>query len=374
VIKKFDTGVGSSSDPLSNNRPNGMSSPTVIDIDNDKTVDYIFAGDLFGNVWKIDISNASPSNWGFDYSSSSPHTPLFVTNDGTGTAQPITTSPEVSLHPESTTSHKSFLVNIGTGKYIEVGDNSQVAQQTQTFYGLWDKNDSTLTAFDRSHLLQQKITKETVETFDTNQDGDRLDADDETSEVRETTKTPITWHTASGTTPSGGAIATGISSGDALGWFIDLYSEKILDNSTPPILVSNTNNFGERQVTDATLIDGIIFFNTLIPSSDPCDFGGDSWIMALNADSGERVDESVFDLDSNGTFDAGDGFDDGGNTRVSGVKSTVGILPRLTFAKGYNGDSYFAFGSGSSGGFMTQQIKRSGTSFGRQSWDQLFEF
>jgi type IV pilus assembly protein PilY1 len=354
IIRKFDTGVGSSADPLGTNRPNGMSSPTVVDEDNDKIADYIFAGDLFGNVWKIDITNLSSANWKFDYSTSSPHTPLFITDDGSGTAQPITTAPEVSKHSDG-----GFLVNFGTGKYIETGDNSQLGQQTQTFYGIWDKNQTTLTAYNRSHLLQQIITEEKTESFDDDGDGVR---DNSTSDIRKTTKTPITWHTATGL-PSGGALATGVSSGVALGWFIDLFNTES----------GNTNNYGERQVTDSTLIDGVIFFNTLIPSVNPCDFGGDSWIMALHVDSGERVDESVFDLAQDGVFDAADGFDDGSNTRVSGVKSHVGILPRLTFAKSYGGDSYFAFGSGSSGGFMTQQIKRSGASFGRQSWDQILE-
>ena len=355
IIRKFDTGVGSSADPLGTNRPNGMSSPTVVDEDNDKIADYIFAGDLFGNVWKIDISAPLSSNWKFDYSTSSPHTPLFITNDGSGTAQPITTAPEVSKHSDG-----GFLVNFGTGKYIETGDNSQLGQQTQTFYGIWDKNQTTLTAYNRSHLLQQIITEEKTESFDDDGDGVR---DNSTSDIRKTTKTPITWHTATGL-PTGGSLSTGISAGGlALGWFIDLFNTES----------GNTNNYGERQVTDSTLIDGVIFFNTLIPSANPCDFGGDSWIMALHVDSGERVDESVFDLAQDGVFDAADGFDDGSNTRVSGVKSHVGILPRLTFAKSYGGDSYFAFGSGSSGGFMTQQIKRSGASFGRQSWDQILE-
>ncbi|PCH82929.1 MAG: pilus assembly protein [Piscirickettsiaceae bacterium] len=357
LIRKFDTGVGSSADPLGASRPNGMSSPTIVDVDNDKKADFIFAGDLFGNLWKIDISDPLSSNWKFDYSASSPHTPLFVTNDGSGTAQPITTSPEVSKHTKG-----GFLVNVGTGKYIETGDNSQIGQQTQTFYGIWDKNNTALTVFNRSHLLQQIITEEESEDFDIDQDGTRSSGEG-TSDIRETTKTPITWHTATGL-PTGGSISTGVPTNTpALGWYVDLYNTES----------GNTNNYGERQVTDSTLIDGVIFFNTLIPSANPCDFGGDSWIMALKVDSGERVDESVFDLDHNGVFDAGDGFDDVSNTRVSGVKSFVGILPRLTFAKGYGGDSFFAFGSGSSGGFMTQQIKRSGTSFGRQSWDQIIE-
>ena len=363
IIKKFDTGVGTAQDPQGLGRTNGMSSTSVIDVDDDKVADYIYAGDLFGNMWKIDLAYGQTSsarmnaaNWAFDYSTSAPHTPIFVATDSLGVVQPITTAPEISKHPKG-----GFLINFGTGKYIETVDNTQIGQQTQTFYGVWDKNLSTLASYNRSHMLQQKFTVEQSEDFDVDQDTIRSSGEG-TTEVRKSTKTPITWHIATGL-PSAGNIATGVSTGIALGWFIDLYNTQS----------GNTNNYGERQVTNANIIDGVIVFNTLIPSPNPCDFGGDSWIVALKADSGERVDESVFDLDQNGVYDAADGFNDAGNTRVTATKSKVGILAQLTFAVSSTGDSYLSFGSGSTSGIMGLGFKPSDTLVMRQSWDQIQE-
>jgi len=336
IIKKFDTGVGSSADPLSASRPNGMATPRVIDVDNDRKADYIIAGDLFGNLWKIDITDASTSNWGFYDSATSPHTPLFTTDNGSGVAQPITTAPEVSPHVNG-----GFMINFGTGKYIETGDNSVVAQQTQTFYGIWDRNLATLTAVSRSQLLQQTITQEISEGFDTDGDG----TDDLTKEVRETSDNVINW------APSTGSVGSG-----HLGWYLD-------------IINPNTSaNEGERQVTDSVLLNGIIIFTTLIPSTNPCDFGGNSWIMALDSQDGRRLNVSAFDFNQDGAYDALDYISASADT-ASGTKSIVGILPKITFSK-YDG-TYAGFGSGSTGGMQRIDAYRSPTLYGRQTWRQI---
>ena len=50
LIKKIDTTVGTAADPSGNNRPNGLATPAPVDVDGDRIVDYIYAGDLFGNM------------------------------------------------------------------------------------------------------------------------------------------------------------------------------------------------------------------------------------------------------------------------------------------------------------------------------------
>ena len=47
VIKKINTKTGSSS------IPNGLATPAAVDVDGDDYVDYVYAGDLLGNMWKI---------------------------------------------------------------------------------------------------------------------------------------------------------------------------------------------------------------------------------------------------------------------------------------------------------------------------------
>jgi type IV pilus assembly protein PilY1 len=58
LIKKFDTGVTGC---------NGLATPAVVDIDMDGKVDYAFAGDLKGNMWKFDLRGASVADWQFSY-------------------------------------------------------------------------------------------------------------------------------------------------------------------------------------------------------------------------------------------------------------------------------------------------------------------
>ena len=40
---------------------NGIASVSAADLDGDHITDYIYAGDLLGNVWRFDLTNASVS-------------------------------------------------------------------------------------------------------------------------------------------------------------------------------------------------------------------------------------------------------------------------------------------------------------------------
>ena len=70
--------------------------------------------------------------------------------------------------------------------------------------------------------------------------------------------------------------------GSSRGWYLDL--------------ISPGNVFrGEMQVTDSVLRDERIVFTTLIPNADPCGYGGDSYIMIMDALTGGRLN-NTFDL------------------------------------------------------------------------------
>lgn len=83
--------------------PNGLSTPAAIDSNNDGKIDYVYAGDLNGNMWKFDISNASAGSW------PSTATLLYTTSP----AQPITTTPGVAAHPNG-----GYMVTFGTGQML----------------------------------------------------------------------------------------------------------------------------------------------------------------------------------------------------------------------------------------------------------------
>ena len=356
LIKKIDTGKGTADDPTGLGRPNGLASPAVIDIDGDFIADYIYAGDLFGNLWKFDVTSTNPASWDSDYVDGSLNpVPLFVARDASNNAQPITTTPQVGIHPLGIS--QGFVVYFGTGKYFENGDNTQVGQPTQSFYGIWDKNLATLTAFTRAHLLQQQILQEvTSGGFD----------------LRAASDNQIVWHSASGT-PSGTPPAT------HLGWYMDLYNTE----------GGNTNNFGERQVSNAVLRNDRIIFTTLIPSSNDCDFGGTGWLMELDPTDGSRIDFVIFDINNDGVFDDNDmiqvAFDVDGDGDVdsddklppSGKKSTVGIIPTVSIIKKSGGGGecingvMVKYASGSTGAIEATANNCGPEVFGRQTWRQL---
>ena len=121
LIRKIDTLAGSTT------TPNGLATPVLIDSDGDQVVNYIYAGDLSGRLWKFDVTSSNAGSWAVDYTSGSTPAPLFTTENN----QPITTQPQVTLHPDG---EAGFMIYFGTGKYIETGDNDPTGQNTQSFY------------------------------------------------------------------------------------------------------------------------------------------------------------------------------------------------------------------------------------------------
>ena len=319
VIRQLNTGAGS------NTNPNGLSSAIPVDIDNDKITDFIYAGDLLGNMWKFDVRDASANNWHIEFSGA----PLFTacsTDPCTASSrQPITTRPEVGLNPAG-----GVIVYFGTGKYFENSDNIVGANEpVQSFYGIFD-DDNTVAG--RDDLLEQTVIADTFSaSFN--------------ATVRITSNNDL------GTSPPDE------------GWYIDL-----------PVN-------GERQVAPPILRPGRIVFTTLIPDADPCGSGGTSFIMELDAVTGSRLtEESPFDLNDDTNFDQQDFIqitNPDGTTElvaVSGKLSDVGIIktPGVLQTDDPNADNdyEFKYASGTSGGIEVLR-ESSGLDRGRLSWRQL---
>jgi type IV pilus assembly protein PilY1 len=348
LIRKIDTLNGMAQDPKGQSRPNGLAAPAPVDVDGDYIVDYIYAGDLFGNLWKFDV-RGDDSDWGIAYGSSSNPEPLYVASSATGERQPITSRPQVGRHPLGYPDTKGVIVYFGTGQYIEVGDNTPVGQTTQTFYGIWDAlwEGTEFTAFTRSHLLQQQIIEEATA-------GD--------FEYRITTNDPITWHTNTG-------LPTDSPPSTHLGWYLDLINTES----------NNTDNQGERHVTNSVLRGGRIVFTTLIPNQlvNACDAGGTGWLMELDATNGGRLSFTPFDVNGDGRFSEADYIeitDAEGNTiqvPTSGRKSTVGIIPSPGIVQDAGGSPEYKYTSGSTGEVETTLENPGRGAVGRQSWRQL---
>ena len=121
---------------------NGIAFTSPVDLDGDHITDYIYAGDLAGNVWRFDVTSSAPANW------SSSATALFTTPSG----QPITTKLLIASVP-STTTPPRVIVAFGTGNQTPITLTAPVsyASGTQALYGIWDWN---MTAWDAKSTVQ----------------------------------------------------------------------------------------------------------------------------------------------------------------------------------------------------------------------------
>ncbi|MFT4247798.1 MAG: PilC/PilY family type IV pilus protein [Pseudomonas sp.] len=274
LIKQIDTGVGGTTSATTN----GLFAPTGWDEDGSGTVDYVYAGDLQGNVWKFDLSSTSTGSWALGNSSK----PLFTatyTSDGTSTTQPITSGVLVA---EKSSSGDTW-VFVGTGKYLETADITDTS--VQTMYGFIDASEdssgTTLTPSDlTSRAMYETTSSSTSETVRSFESSSALDTDTE-------------------------------------GWYINL----VVDGGTAE---------GERVVTTPQSYGSYLIFSSITPSeSSGCSSSGSSWIYALDMFTGTSSSTSYFDLDGDG--DTSDdttalGTAVGGKSISSGMASVAALL------------------------------------------------
>ena len=135
-------------------------------------------------------------------------------------------------------------------------------------------------------------------------------------------------------------------------------------------------------MTDARYRDGLVFFNTLVPTDPrPCAAGGTGWMMSVDALTGGSPAAPAFDFDDNGIVDPeGDTEVIGGDGRRK--KKRVGYAGKKYSSKNgiptgvsIIGDSRYTAGSGTdeSSEIVVEALKPGeGTLKGRTSWDQLF--
>ena len=195
------------------------------------TTDFVYGGDLLGNMWRFDLQSPDPSKWNVRL--------LATLVDANGVAQPITSGPELA------NVNTKRVVYVGTGQYLGMSDLPQPggnlhSQQVQTIYGLLDD----LSALPTIAPLRTSLVKQTLS----------LNA--------------------------GGKSVTvanqGVDLTQVKGWYIDL-----------------PNQF-ERLVQRPILSNGSVAFATMVPSLDMCEAGGgNAWLYTLSYLNGGVVDSTV---------------------------------------------------------------------------------
>jgi type IV pilus assembly protein PilY1 len=197
---------------------------------------YAYAGDLQGNLWKFDLSDASTT-----WTGTTKAKILFTarTPDGTAT-QPITVVPAVTLSVVG-----GYQIGFGTGKFIEPPDSLATSARQQSIYGIWDAQDDK--KFERVATTSPSVNGLITRTLTV------------------TTGT----QTVSITGPEFVyGTSTTIGSGQYRGWVANLFTTM------------------ERVVVDPTVGSGLMAVNSTVPGGDPCVATGASNQYRYNPSTG----------------------------------------------------------------------------------------
>jgi len=313
VVTKIDTGVGNC---------NGLSTPAVVDVDGDFIADYVYAGDLKGNMWKFDITSSDESQWASAYGAH----PLF-----TAEGQAITTKPDIMRH---CTRH-GFMVIFGTGKYLGLSDASTTYQET--VYGIWDYGDSpdeyvgSFNAVSKTFIPSNYLSGNNVELLE--------QVISDVGDFRTTSDNSANWSVAADNSTAPGADSMpdpkGTSTqGATVGWYANFV--------TP----------GERLARDIIIRNGYAIVITVIPNDSPCSGGGASVLYEFKACNGGSPDFPVFDVNGDATLDEEDkvgGNNGGGGGDYPTGKEFTTIVHDPVFLRLPNNEQEFKYFSTSQG-------------------------
>ncbi len=238
----------------------GLMGVSLIKDVNTQEVVGAYAGDLKGNLWRIEIKGDKDFKVGFDGKSPLFHATADVKGD---VSQPITIAPSMVLHPEF-----GRVVLFGTGRLIDETDSG--AKGTQTFYGVWD-------------------TTKVGESSDGKASPfDKVGVDRTALQVQTTTTDPIK-------TKNGTYFAVTTKAVDwktQLGWLMDLPFPR------------------QRVIFPAYVLAGeFVFISTSVPATEAaiCEAtSGAGYNYLLKAADGTAMTEATYDTNGDGKIDEDD--------------------------------------------------------------------
>ncbi len=295
---------------------NGITYVSAADFDGDRITDYLYAGDLQGNIWRFDLTSSKIADWGASKYGQAVATPLFTATSSSNVVQPITSSILGTI--TNTGGSQRVILGFGTGwatPFTNSSGTDTYASGQQTVYGIWDWdfgkwNAGTTTAnsvvipaspmqlasltgtqsITRSKLLANSVSVETPAVY--------TNGNLTTAGTRTVVQTSVCWQ-GSGNCPN--AINTSISN-NQYGWMFDL-----------PDTVSNTAACGggatgtcyEQIVYNPTFVGGEMILNTTTPPTSipgQCTLpvpGG--WTMGFSMASGGGTPQDLFTGAGSGT-------------------------------------------------------------------------
>jgi type IV pilus assembly protein PilY1 len=230
LIKAISTGAGASDTPSGLAHLAGYAE----NVETDNTVQYVYGGDVRGNVWRFNLTDPKTSTgWTVHR--------LATLVDASGNFQPITTEPELGKIKANGVDRR--MIMIGTGMLLgdkdipgTAGQNTW-ATQTQTMYGLVD--DLSVPSGSNAVIqpLRASLQQQVFNTI-----GDAAG-------TRNATQLAVDYATKKG-------------------WYIDFPAS------------------GERLNTAPTLGAGALVFTTNVPTPNLCTLGGSAYINILDYRTG----------------------------------------------------------------------------------------
>ena len=211
-------------------------------------VSALYAGDLQGNLWKLDFTQATAgtSDWNLGklsfFKAGSDALPMYIAKDSAGNRQAIVMEPALVYG-----ANRSIIVSFGTGKFLELSDNVTSGAPQQSVYAILDNNSTTLdtTSGPASAIAGRARLKAGV---------------------------------VSGGAVTVGAFAWGRSmvdtdtSGVRSGWYFDF------------------GTAGERQISNFAVDLGQLVFGSVIPAVNSCDNGNGN-LYIVNVATGNATSQ-----------------------------------------------------------------------------------
>lgn len=302
LVQKLDTSDGG---PVNENGIVGFQ----VQVDANRTVTRIYAGDMRGNIWRINTTGALGS-----YPAP---VRIFTATDSLGNRQPITGGLRLGNNPQKP---GDTMVFFGTGKYIEEGiDNTYSGTpKEEAFYGISD--DGSNTVITKTNLVEQTISRQVINGVT----------------YRNLSQNPVNYS------------QTGVK-----GWYISL--------------VVGTTFEGEKTTGTPLLYGGrIIWVDRITTNADRCVSGGTGVLMEADALTGGQIASPILDTNGDGNIDDQD-------TNVAGREYDGMITdPELVTDPNSNKDyKIFATSGGGVEVLAESQPPPEGSDKGRMSWQQL---
>jgi type IV pilus assembly protein PilY1 len=242
----------------------------------DNTTQFVYAGDLQGDLWRFDFDPLATGHTGVEVFK------LAHLENTSGIPQPITTKPELT-----TLENGARAVYVGTGKYLETSDLLDTT--IHSFYAIKDT------------LGVDNLGNGTQETW--NPVSDTVDLGSGSESVflprklldQDAANNPLT-NTTNGVTRNIRLVCAGSgSSVTALAPHVcDGEDTRTMDWDLYGGWVVTFPDSGERMNVDPKLVLGTLVFATNVPAANSCTVGGSAWVNFLDFATGLAVDSADY--------------------------------------------------------------------------------